>query len=86
MPLDDLIDLLSPDRAPVHLARRCLDAYLVGMKRPTGEAPALWFSDLARRWEELDGIRKPVAGDPTSGGGILLATHARVASYLHALV
>ncbi|MBK1643677.1 hypothetical protein CKO25_03175 [Thiocapsa imhoffii] len=86
IPLGDLCYLLSSARAPVHLARRCLDAYLVGMKRPTGEAPALWFSYLARRWEELDGIRKPVAGDPTSGGGILLATHARVASYLHALV
>jgi hypothetical protein len=55
------------------------------MHIPTGEAPALWFSYLARRWEELDGIRPPVPGDPTSGGALLLPIEGRVASYLDGL-
>ncbi|EGV17695.1 phosphotransferase family protein [Thiocapsa marina] len=85
IPLGDLAYLLCSARAPKALARRCLGNYLVRMHIPTGEAPALWFSYLARRWEELDGIRPPVHDDPTSGGGLLLPIHARVAPYLDGL-
>jgi hypothetical protein len=85
IPLGDLAYLLCSARAPKSLAHRCLGDYLVRMQIPTGEAPALWFSYLARRWEELDGIRTPVPGDLTSGGGLLLPIEGRVASYLDGL-
>lgn len=86
IPLGDLCYLLSSARAPAALASQCLGDYLVQMKIPTGEASALWFSYLARRWEELDSIRPPVPGDSTSGGGLLLPIQQRVARYLEALM
>lgn len=86
IPLGDLGYLLNSARAPVALASRCLGDYLVQLKIPTGEASALWFSYLARRWEELDAIRPPVPGASTSGGGLLLPIQHRVESYLHALM
>ncbi len=86
IPLGDLGYLLSSARAPAALASRCLGDYLIQMNIPTGEASALWFSYLARRWEELDSIRLPVQGDSASGGGLLLPIHRRVESYLHALM
>ncbi|WP_296696258.1 hypothetical protein [Thiocapsa sp. UBA6158] len=85
IPLGDLAYLLCSARAPKALARRYVGDYLVRMHIPTGEAPALWFSYLARRWEELDGIRPPVPGDPNSGGALLLPIEGRVASYLDGL-
>lgn len=85
IPLGDLAYLLCSARAPRSLASRCIEEYLVRMRIPLGEAPAFWFSYLARRWEELDGIRPPTPGDPHSGGGLLLPIARRVDRYLQAL-
>jgi hypothetical protein len=85
IPLGDLAYLLCSARAPKALASRCLGDYLVRMHIPTGEASALWFSYLARRWEELDHSRPPIPGDPTSGGARLLTIAGRASSYLDGL-
>lgn len=85
VPVGDLCYLLASARAPVALAVRCLCTYLQALALPPALAPALWFSYLARRWEELDQVRPACPGDPSSGGGILLPTQARVAGYLAAL-
>jgi hypothetical protein len=85
IPLGDLCYLLSSARAPARLASRCLTEYLIRLGLPTGEAAGLWFGYLARRWAELDRVRPPIPGDPSSGGGILLPVHQRVATYLRAL-
>jgi hypothetical protein len=85
IPLGDLCYLLSSARAPARLACRCLADYLLRLGLRTGDASALWFGYLARRWAELDQVRPPTPGDLHSGGGILLPVHQRVASYLRAL-
>jgi len=80
--LGDLAYLLSSARAPGKLGSRCLLRYLQQLELPTEAAAPLWFAYLARRWAELDTVRAPVAGDPGSGGGVLLAIHAQVRPYL----
>lgn len=85
IPLGDLCYLLASAHAPRALAARCLHHYCTGLELTPAVAPGLWFSYLARRWEELDGIRPPLPDDPGSGGGILLPVQARVADYLSTL-
>lgn len=85
IPLGDLGYLLCSARAPVTLATRCIRDYLARLGLQPRDASALWYGFLARRWEELDGVRPTVAGDPSSGGGILLPIERQVAAYLRAL-
>jgi hypothetical protein len=81
----DLVYLLVSARAPVALTKQCLLQYLAHLSLPVAMAAPLWFSYLARRWEELDTVRPPDAGDPASGGGLLLSVHARAQRYLDSL-
>lgn len=83
--LGDLAYLLASAHAPERLARRCLSRYLDTLRLPRSLATALWFSYLARRWAELDTVRAPVAGNPASGGGILIDVHSRIAASLAGL-
>lgn len=81
----DLLYLLVSARAPVALAKKCLLQYLQQMGLPVMAAAPLWFSYLARRWEELDTVRTPDPADPTSGGGLLLSIHVTATRYLDSL-
>jgi hypothetical protein len=81
----DLLYLLVSARAPLALARQCLLQYLQQLGLPVAAAAPLWFSYLARRWEELDTVRTPDPGDPASGGGLLLSIHASAQRYLDGL-
>jgi hypothetical protein len=83
--LGDLGYLLASAHAPQALSTRCLARYLDALSLPHKLASALWFSYLARRWAELDTVRPPLANDPTSGGGILIDVHARIAPSLERL-
>lgn len=76
--LGDLAYLLSSARASTELAAKCLQRYLQRLHLDTNVAAPLWFSYLARRWAELDTVRTPVANDPRTGGGVLLAIHDQV--------
>ena len=82
----DLAYLLSSARASAKLGATCIRRYLRGLSLPDEAAAPLWFTYLARRWEELDTVRTPVDGDPGSGGGVLLAVHAQVRPLLNHLV
>jgi len=78
IPLGDLAYLLSSARASTALAAQCLQRYLQCLQLSSDAAAPLWFAYLARRWAELDSVRTPVASDPRSGGGVLLAIHDQV--------
>ncbi|MGY6586763.1 MAG: hypothetical protein ACXIUB_00595 [Wenzhouxiangella sp.] len=81
----DLLYLLSSSRAPRRLAVECLRRYLQALDLPPNAAAPLWWAYLARRWAELDRIRPPQPGQPTSGGGLLLAVHAQLRPVLSQL-
>ncbi|MDP3518323.1 MAG: hypothetical protein Q8S94_14250 [Pseudohongiella sp.] len=83
--LGDLAYLLSSARASTALAAACLQRYLQRLQLSTDAAAPLWFAYLARRWAELDSVRTPVANDPRSGGGVLLAIHNQVLPSLQRL-
>lgn len=76
--LGDLAYLLSSARASTALATVCLQRYLQRLQLSSDAAAPLWFAYLARRWAELDNVRTPLASDPHSGGGVLLAIHHQV--------
>lgn len=84
LPLADLAYLLASCGTPRRLGARLLARHLGSIGQRPGRAFTLWMSYAARRWEELDRVRAPQAGDPLPGGRILLPVIERVARYVGA--